>query len=91
MLRDSSDYDFARALRSGAMFFAAEDFDEALTVARMQPQSAQRDWAIAEAIILMVDARGFVPADGRRILEEMPDSEVASASRDEALELIARR
>lgn len=80
---------FAAALRSAAMYLPSYSIDQALALAVERSTTADHDWAISEAIIISIQARGYVPAHAAEILAAIPDSDY-SYSRDEALELVSQ-
>lgn len=80
---------FAAALRSAAMYLPSYSIDRVLALAVARSSTAAHDWAIAEAIIVSIQARGYVPAHAVEILNSIPDS-AYSYSRDEALELVSQ-
>jgi hypothetical protein len=88
MIRQDNDAQFGRALRAAAMYLPVERFNNVLRVATAESYNPERYWAIAESIIVIVQARRVVPDHAEEVLRSIPDGEVTSSSRDEALALV---
>jgi hypothetical protein len=79
---------FFEALWSAAMYLAPEDFEAIVESASRCARSEANYNAIAVTLEVIMQARRINPRNAEATLTAIPDGELTSASRDEALEVL---